>query len=67
MISRDNREFVFLFVNHQSIAVISSIYRSPAMVTVDVFLVSLFVGAERVCACEILDTHMCSEYISEAE
>lgn len=37
------------------------------MVTVDVFLVSLFVGAERVCAGEILDTHVCSEYISEAE
>jgi len=41
-----------LSLSHKSIAVIrSGIYRSPAMVTVDVFLVSLFVGAEYVCVC----------------
>lgn len=43
----------------------TGIYSSPAMVTVDVFLVSLFVGAERVCV--FLRQRMCNEYMSEGE
>lgn len=43
--------------DHKSIAVIKSdIYRHLAMVTVDVFLVSLFVGAQ--CVCIFISTHV---------
>lgn len=40
-------KFSLLLADHKSITVIRSvIYRSPAMVTVELFLVSLFVGIE---------------------
>jgi len=56
----------FFLQDHQSIAVIrNDIYRSPAMVTVAIFLVSLFVSAERVCV--FSNACMCSEFIREGE
>lgn len=54
----DKIQFSLCLADHKSIAVIrSGIYRSPAMVTVDVFLVSLFVGVKRVCV--YFYTHAC--------